>query len=74
MRLDIQYKIRENRIYLDYLHSHSYWYKYLNRSEEYFNDFVTDMKDKYGYTDEDITQIAAGIDETYSDIITFVWG
>ena len=35
---------------------------------------TTNMKDKYGYTDDDITQIAGGIDETYSDTITFVWG
>ena len=35
---------------------------------------TTNMKDKYGYTDDDITQIASGIDETYSDTITFVWG
>ena len=44
MKLDIQYKIRENRIYLDYLHSHSYWYKYLNRNSNYFDDFVEKVK------------------------------
>lgn len=32
------------------------------------------MKDKYGYTDEDIAQITTGFDSTYSDKITFVWG
>lgn len=47
MRLDIQYKIRENRIYLDYLHSHSYWYKYLNRNSNYFDDFVEKVKEEY---------------------------
>ena len=34
----------------------------------------TTMKTKYGYTDEDIAQIQNGLDETYSDSITFVWG
>ena len=47
MRLDIQYKIRENRIYLDYLHSHSYWYKYLNRNSDYFLDFIESAKEYY---------------------------
>ena len=32
------------------------------------------MKDKYGYTDAEIAQISAGIDDTYTDAITFVWG
>ncbi len=32
------------------------------------------MKDKYGYTDEDIAQITTGLDSAYSDKITFVWG
>ena len=32
------------------------------------------MKDKYKYTDSEIAQIANGLDDSYSDLITFVWG
>lgn len=32
------------------------------------------MELKYGYTSEDIAQITTGLDSTYTDKITFVWG
>lgn len=32
------------------------------------------MKDKYKYTDSEIAQISNGLDDSYSDLITFVWG
>ena len=47
MELDILYKIKNNKKHYDYLRTHSYWYKYLNRSEIYYKDFINDMKDKY---------------------------
>ena len=34
----------------------------------------TTMKTVYGYSEEDVTQIASGLDESYNDKITFVWG
>ena len=30
-----------------FLRENSYWYKYLNRNELYYKDFINDMKDKY---------------------------
>ena len=33
-------------MYLDYLHSHSYWYKYLNRNPNYFNNFIEKFKEE----------------------------
>ena len=47
MILDIQFKIRNNKMYLDYLHTHSYWYKILNRNPEYFNNFIEKVKEEY---------------------------
>lgn len=47
MNLDIQYKINSNPMYKNFIREHSYWYKELNRNPESFNNFVSDMKDKY---------------------------
>ena len=46
MQINIQYKLRENKMYLDYLHSHSYWYKYLNRNPSYLDSFIEKYKEE----------------------------
>ena len=33
-----------------YLREHSYWYKYLNRSSSYYEDFIKNMKKDYKLT------------------------
>ena len=48
MSIDLQYRILSDKNLSNFLKDYSYWYKYLNRSDEYFSDFVYDMKDKYG--------------------------
>ena len=47
MRLDILYKIKEDPNQIRFLRENSYWYKYLNRSPIYYQDFIQDMKNKY---------------------------
>lgn len=47
MNLNLQYKIKQDPRQLSFLRENSYWYKYLNRSEKYYKDFIDDMKDKY---------------------------
>ena len=47
MNLHLQYKIKQDQKQLQFLRENSYWYKYLNRSEYYYKDFINDMKDKY---------------------------
>ena len=47
MNLNLQYKIKQDPRQLRFLRENSYWYKYLNRSESYYKDFIDDMKDKY---------------------------
>lgn len=47
MTLDIQFKLRSNPLYIEYLHQNSYWYKILNRNPNKFNDFVEEVKNKY---------------------------
>ena len=47
MNLNLQYKIKQDPRQLQFLRENSYWYKYLNRNEAYYKDFINDMKDKY---------------------------
>ena len=47
MNLNLQYKINQDPRQKQFLREYSYWYKYLNRSESYYKDFINDMKDKY---------------------------
>ena len=45
MKIEILYKLKSNPEYINYLHTHSYWYKYLNRDPAYFNDFIKEYKE-----------------------------
>ena len=47
MNLNLQYKIYQDPKQHQFLRENSYWYKYLNRSEIFYKDFLNDMKDKY---------------------------
>lgn len=47
MSIDLQYKILSDPNLSKFLKEYSYWYKYLNRNDLYYKDFVEDMKDKY---------------------------
>jgi len=47
MNLNLQYRISQDPRQLSFLRENSYWYKYLNRSELYYKDFIEDMKEKY---------------------------
>ena len=40
MNLNLQYKISQDPRQLQFLRENSYWYKYLNRSELYYKDFM----------------------------------
>ena len=47
MNLNLQYRIHQDKRQHQFLRENSHWYKYLNRSELYYKDFINDMKDKY---------------------------
>ncbi len=47
MRLDIQFKLRNNPKYLQYLREHSNWYKILNRDPLMFSAFEDKVKEDY---------------------------
>lgn len=44
MILELQFKIKNNQSYLEYLRTHSYWYKYLNRNVIFFKQFEEEVK------------------------------
>ena len=50
MKLDIQYKIKENEYYLRYLRENSNWYKFLNRNPNNFNAFEEEVRRVYKLT------------------------
>ena len=47
MQFELQEKLRNNPLLLEYLRENSYWYKYLNRGEEYFYLFEREAKSHY---------------------------
>ena len=46
MKLEIQYKFKDNPNYIMYLRRNSQWYKYLNRDPRYFKNFEEEAKEK----------------------------
>lgn len=47
MPLEIQFKLKENPLYIKFLRENNIWYKRLIRNPNLFNKFVDDMKVKY---------------------------
>ena len=47
MKLDVQFKLKSNTLFIKYLHENSYWYKILNRDPDMFNEFVNEVKKNY---------------------------
>ena len=50
MRADILIKINSDPKLKEFINNNSYWYKYLNRNPDLFNNMVQDMKEKYKLT------------------------
>ena len=47
MNLDIQFKIENNPMYVQYLHENSEWYKVLNREPSMFKVFEENVRRDY---------------------------
>ncbi len=47
MNLDIQFKIKNNPMYVQYLHENSEWYKFLNRDPSMFKVFEESVRRDY---------------------------
>lgn len=53
MKLNVLMNINSEPLQKQFLREHSYWYKYLNRSDAYYKEFINDMKEKYKLTTAD---------------------
>ena len=47
MTLDVQFNLKSNPIYIDHLHSHSYWYKILTREPSLLTELINEAKKYY---------------------------
>ena len=47
MQLNIQFKLRENPQYIEYLRRNSNWYKLLNRNPQLLDKFIDECKTHY---------------------------
>ena len=70
----IQGKINSNPKYLEYLHTHSYWYKYLNRDIRYFKDFEAEAKSFYKLYPSDKIEKALNFLDTMQTILSTING
>lgn len=63
MYINVQFKLKNNPKYKEFLHNNSYWYKNLNRSSKNFALFENDVKEKMQLrlTDK-ISEVASAID------------
>lgn len=70
MTLETQFKLKSNPLYLEYLHSNSYWYKILNRDPLKFKDFVNEVKINYKLRPSDKINKVIGTFELISNIMS----
>lgn len=72
MRLDVQFKIKNDKMLQKYIRENSYWYKILNRNPNMINTMVDQMKEKYKLTTADkINNISEKLDliKTFMNIL-----
>lgn len=63
MPLEIQFRLRENPLYIKYLRENNIWYKRLIRDPNSFNIFVEEMKTRYKLrTSDKINKVVDTID------------
>lgn len=70
----IQEKLKDNPKYLEYLHTHSYWYKKLNRNFKYFKEFENEVKTNYKLYPRDKVEKALNILDTLQTILSTING
>lgn len=47
MNAEIQFKLKENPLYIKYIRENNIWYKRLIRNPERFDEFIREVKVKY---------------------------
>lgn len=70
MNLDIQFKIKSNPMYVQYLHENSKWYKILNRNPSMFNVFEDSVRRDYKLRTSDRIMKALDTIEMFQNIFS----
>ena len=70
MTLDLQFKIKNNPLYLKYLRENSYWYKILNRNPSMFSEFENKVKEEYKLRTTDKISKAISTIEMVQNIVS----
>ena len=70
----MQEKIKDNSKYIEYLHTHSYWYKKLNRDIKYWDEFESEVKREYKMYPVDRIEKAISILDTLQTILGTING
>ncbi len=72
MILDIQFKLRNNPKYIQYIREHSYWYKILNRNPSMFSEFEEKVREEYKLRASDKISKALSTIELFQNVISSV--
>lgn len=70
----VQEKLRSNPKYVEYLHTHSYWYKNLNRDINSFKEFEKEAKSFYKLYPKDKIEKALNILNMVETILSTING
>jgi len=70
MNLDIQFKLKNNPLYIKYLRENSYWYKMLNRDPNAFKKFEEKLKINYKLRPSDRISQALDYIEMFETIVS----
>lgn len=70
MNLEIQFKLKNNPIFIKYLHDNSYWYKILSRNPNMYDSFILEAKTNLGLRPSDKINQALTKFEMISSILS----
>ena len=70
MKLDVQFKLKSNPLFIKYLHENSYWYKILNRNPSMFKTFEENVKKEYKLRTSDKISKALSTIEMFQNVIS----
>lgn len=70
MSLEVQFKLKSNPKYIQYIREHSYWYKILNREPSMFKMFEEKVKEDYKLRFSDRLSKALSTIEMFQNIVS----
>ena len=70
MSLDVQFKLKSNPKYIQYIREHSYWYKILNRDPMMFSKFEEKVREDYKLRFSDKLSKALSTIEMFQNIVS----